>query len=69
LPKDLPKKNDIGKVMPKRKHKLILSHSGLGPEKKRAKHPHIQTGSNIRKIAALNILIKRLDFVFMKKPG
>jgi hypothetical protein len=68
FPKDLPKKNAAGRVTPKSKLKLIFNHSGPGPEKKRAKHPHIQTGSSIRKITTLNIPIKQLDFVFIKMP-
>jgi hypothetical protein len=68
LPKDLPKKNATGRVMPKRKLKHILSHSGSGPEKKRAKHPHIQTGIRTRIITVLNIPTIQLDFVFIKTP-
>jgi hypothetical protein len=68
LPNDLPKKNAIGRVMPKRKLKLVLSHCGSGPEKKRAKHPHIQIGSRIRKITILDILDSQLEFAFIKVP-
>jgi len=68
LPKDLLKKNANGRVMPKSTLKLILSHSGSGPEKKRAEHPQTQTIMRARKKIVFNNPHIQPDFFITITP-